>query len=256
MAPFGIKRKEVDAMNALVLDMLGDKPVPQRQLAEKVRPRLSKGLRRFMELFFSVVRPAVVEGLICHGPDLGREATVVRVDRWLPRQKAMEEWQAKEILLRRYLRAYGPASLQDFCKWSGISVKEGKIVWESCAGEMVEVAVEGLRKMILREDLAELESSELEGPLVRLLPGFDPYLLAHAEKSHLVSAQHYKRVYRNQGWISPTVLVNGRVAGIWSSRPQGRKCAVEVELFEKIPRRVRDAMNEEAESFSRFAQGV
>src|SRR5947209_4974751 len=98
MAPFGIKRKEVDAMNALVLDLLGDKPVPQKELAEKVRPNLSKGLRKFMELFWSVVRPAVIEGLICYGPDLGRGATVVRVDRWLPRQKAVEERQAKEIL--------------------------------------------------------------------------------------------------------------------------------------------------------------
>jgi hypothetical protein len=51
---------------------------------------------------------------------------------------------------------------------------------------------------------------------VRLLPAFDAFLLAHATKDHIVDPRFYKRVYRNQGWISPVVLVGGRIAAVWS----------------------------------------
>ena len=252
MTPFGITRKDVDAMNAVLLDLLDDKPVPQRELAEKVRPKLSKGLQRFMELFWSVVRPAVVEGLICYGPEQGREITVVRVDRWLAKQKPSDEHKAKQILLRRYLAAYGPASVQDFCKWSGILAKEAGAVWQSMAPEMVDVSVEGAKKMILRDDLKELKESELGEDVVRLLPGFDPYLLAHVDKSHLVDERHYKKVYRNQGWVSPVVLLNGRVIGTWTYGRQPKKPGVQVELFGKVSKRVRELMQEETEKLESF----
>ena len=64
----------------------------------------------------------MVEGLICYGPDLGHGVTLVRVDQWLQGQVIISEQVAQQILLSRYLRAYGPAILQDFSKWSSISM--------------------------------------------------------------------------------------------------------------------------------------
>ncbi len=44
---------------------------------------------------------------------------------------------------------------------------------------------------------------------------FDPFLLAHATKGHLVERKYYKRVYRPQGWISPVVMRGGTIVGVW-----------------------------------------
>ena len=57
----------------------------------------------------------------------------------------------------------------------------------------------------------------LETNSVHLLPYFDVYLLAHGFKEHFLKPQFYKRVYRNQGSISPVVLINGEIAGVWST---------------------------------------
>ena len=50
---------------------------------------------------------------------------------------------------------------------------------------------------------------------------FDTFLLAHATKHHLVEPRFYKRVYRNQGWLSPVVIVAGRIVAVWFLRAAG-----------------------------------
>lgn len=250
MARIDVGEKEIEAMTAALMKVLGDQPVPQRELAEQVRPRISRKLQASMKLFWNnwpIFRPAIIEGLVCYGPQQGNEATLVRVDCWLPKSKRVEEDEAKRVLLRNYLGAYGPATLRDFSKWSGIPVKQATPVWESLKGEMIEVLVEDIRSSILRAHAAELEASMLGGRVVRLLPSFDPYLLAHVNTDHLVQPRHYKRVYRNQGWISPVILVNGCVAGIWSREGQGSRSSIIWELFEKLPKAVVAGIEMESE---------
>lgn len=191
-------------------------------------------------------RPALVEGLICYGPERDKKATFVRVDQWLPEQRVVDEQEAKQILLRGYLRAYGPATLQDFSKWTGISMKEARPVWESLGDELVEVSVEDRRGFILRGDYDQVTNSSLDDQILRLLPRFDPYLLGHAEKDHLVDSTYYKRVYRNQGWISPVVLLNGRVIGVWSYTRRGKRWSLEIEPFEKLSKIICTEIEEEA----------
>jgi len=255
MARIDVGQREVDAMTGALMKILGDDPVPQRELAEQVKPRISRKLQLSMKLFWNnwpIFRPAIIEGLICYGPDRGREATFVRAKGWLPKARIPEENEAKEFLLRHYLRAYGPATVRDFSKWSGIPMQEAKLIWDSIQEEVAEVSVEGTKAFVLREDLRELEASALSETVVRLLPSFDPYMLAHEDKSHLVQSQHYKRVYRGQGWLSPVILLDGRVVGLWSREKKGKKCVVKTELFEKLPKKVLAAIDAELERVARF----
>ena len=248
--------KDADALNHLVVEALRNGPMSKRGLAEAVRPRLNKKVQAWMDRVSSFCSPALTEGLICYGPEQdkgkGNEAVFVRVDQWLTKQKKVDESTSQQILLRSYLRSYGPATVQDFSFWSGISMKDSKEVWNSLAQELAEVSIEGQQRSILHLDLNELAESSLDEEVVRLLPAFDSYVLAHARKGHLVSDQHYKRVYRNQGWISPVVLIHGKIAGIWSCARKGKVLALEAEFFEKPPRRLQTKIHDEAESLGGF----
>ena len=68
---------------------------------------------------------------------------------------------------------------------------------------------------------------------------FDVYLLAHSFKDHLLDARFYKRVYRNQGWISPVLLIDGKIAGVWAYDLSRQTINIEIELFARISRSVR-----------------
>jgi hypothetical protein len=205
-----------------------------------------------MELSWSVFRPAVVEGLMCYGPDCGTQVTFVRVDQWLPKLKAISESKAQQLLLRRYLAAYGPATLQDFSKWSGIPSKDTRPIWDSLKDDLTEVRVGEKKAWTLRENLKQLSTSSLDDETVRLLPSFDPYMLAHSDKTHFLDPHHYKRVYRGAGWLSPVVLVNGRVAGTWSTQRRGSRLFLEVEPFEKLSKSIRTKVEEEAATLGIF----
>lgn len=106
--------------------------------------------------------------------------------------------------------------------------------------------------LVLREDVQAIQSGVVEPQSVHLLPYFDVYLLAHRLKEHFLKAQFYKRVFRDQAWISPVVLINGQIAGVWSYKLSRREIVVEVELFSKIPRNARTQIANRAEELAKL----
>jgi Winged helix DNA-binding domain len=252
MARFKITPAQRDGLIRAILEALAAAPLTQSALRAKIRPLMPKNVRAWMDRVWGIVRPAVVEGLVCYGPDSGNEITLVRTDRWLPKQKAVTPESAQQFLLRGYLRAYGPATPRDFAHWSGISMKEVAPLWKSVADEFSEVELDDRKACILKRDAEALGESRLGKPMLRLLPSFDPFLLAHAEKSHLVHDRHYKLIYRNQGWISPVILLDGRVIGTWSHKRSNKRLSIELEPFDKIPKLLSAQIEAEFERLSQF----
>jgi hypothetical protein len=252
MAKFKIDREEADALTALIMDSLSPGPLSRAAIASAVRPKVSKRVRAWMGKVWSIVRIPIAEGLICYSPGESNEATFIRVDQWLGKLSPVSEEQARMELLRCYLRAYGPATLTDFSHWSGMPAGEVRPLRGLLGDELTEIAVDQRKGLLLREDFAVLSQPRSGRNCVRLLPHFDPYLLAHRDKDHLIEARHYKRVYRNQGWISPVVLVDGAVAGVWSHQLQSKKLQITIEPFSKPSPALRAAIAREAEALAGF----
>jgi hypothetical protein len=251
----GVTPAAAERVMLAAVEALRESPLTRGELTERV---LASGVVRgkakkwFEQSWWGVARQAIVEGLVCYGPDRGAETTYVRLDKWLPRLRAVPEREAKRIVLRRYLRAYGPATPQDFARWSGNSMPEVRDTWAECADELADVVCEGREAAVLREDLDALREARLKSPVVRLLPNFDVYLLGHDGKDHLVAPKFYARVYRKAGWVSAAVLADGRVVGTWSPSGVQDRLRVNIELFERISRRVRAGIEEEAAALAGF----
>jgi uncharacterized protein YcaQ len=247
MARCKITREEADALSALILEELKTGPAPRAAITAAVRPKVSKRLRVWMDKVWSIVRLPVIEGLVCYGPGEGNQATFIRTEHWLPARSRVDgakvdAVQAQKELFRKYLRAYGPATLQDFAHWSLISMAEVRALRPLLDSEIAEH--NGL--LLLREDLKILQATSPEMNSVHLLPYFDVYLLAHRFKEHFLKPQFYKRVYRNQGWISPVVLINGEIAGVWSYKLLRKALEIEIELFARVDSRTRSQIKDRA----------
>jgi hypothetical protein len=59
--------------------------------------------------------------------------------------------------------------------------------------------------------------------------------MGHAGRSHLVDATHVSKVSRTAGWISPVVLVGGRVVATWSYASVKHTLRIAVEPFRRLP---------------------
>lgn len=248
-----------------------DQPLTRMEIAEHVSRTLGMqmqsthgggwGSRRKVaavpvgELTYPVVdllHLAAVRGVVCYGPNRDSEPTFVRADAWIPHWQDLPVEQAEGYLLRMYLRAYGPATAADFASWTGMSLTDAREIWTREQANFAPVNVEGWDAAVLREDLNALAQTEFERPLVRLLPYFDSFLLGHKERKHLLAVTHRSKVYRAQGWISPVVLVNGRVAAVWEHAREGNRLRVKVAKFGSMPRGVSAGICKEAQDLGRF----
>ncbi len=259
----GLREEETTAM---ILDALKNGPLTRVQLVGYLAKRLGTKTKDWIDggwgrtttgsnTSWQLVRPAVMRGLVCFGPSNGQEITFTRVDRWLrgPRSLPTEE-AAEDALVRGHLRAFGPADAKDLWSWSGVYVRRIRVILDRLRNELVEVDTGRRPGFLLRKDLPELEKAASEPGIVRLLPSFDPYLLGHRDRDHLVDRTHYKEVYKDQGWLAPVVLVDGRVAGTWSYERQPRKLRVDVNMFTAFSKETRTKAKEEAHDLSRFLE--
>src|SRR2546426_1748097 len=257
----GLKEEETTSM---ILDALKNGPLTRVQLVAYLAKRLGTKTKDWFDggwgrettgsnTSWQLVRPAVMRGLVCFGPSNGQEITFTRVDRWLrgPRLMPAEE-EAEHALVRRHLRAFGPADAKDLWSWSGVYVRRIRVILDRLRDELVEVDTGRRHGFLLRKDLPDLEKAASEPGTVRLLPSFDPFLLGHRDRDHLVDRAHYKQVYKDQGWLAPVVLVDGRVAGTWSYQRHPRKLAVEVKMFAAFKKEMRAKAKEEAYDLARF----
>ena len=192
--------------------------------------------------------------VIVSGPGDGNEATYVRADKWVPQWKDMPVEKAERELLVRYLRAFEPSTLQDFALWAGMYVRDAKPIWQAEEENLVEVDVEGWKASVLKSDLSSLEQAELEDPVVRLLPYFDSFLLGHKSHKNIVDQNSHKKVYRDQGWVSPVVLVDGRAQGVWNYQQNKNNLTVQVTPFSKVSSTVATRIKEEASDLGRFLE--
>jgi len=190
--------------------------------------------------------------VIVSGPGDGNESTYVRADKWIPDWKDMPVEQAERELLIRYMKAFGPSTIQDFALWAGMYVRDAKGIWSQEAENMVQVDVEGWKASILESDLHGLEKSELDETTVRLLPFFDSFLLGHRSHRNIVNEKNHRKIYRAQGWVSPVLLVDGRAQGVWSHVQKKENLIVRVAPFSRLSTRVVLQVKEEAYDLGRF----
>jgi hypothetical protein len=256
MARCGIEREEADSLTSLIMDAFSHGPLGRAEIFAALRPKVSKRVRAWMDKVWSVVRIPIAEGLLCYGSGEGNEVKFIRTDQWLgtPGTKLISEAEAQSALLCKYLRAYGPATLNDFAHWSGIPITQVRPLRALPGDQLLAVDPEIDRCLLVREDLKLLNRKAANTASVRLLPHFDPYLLAHREKDHLLEKKHYKRVYRNQGWISPVVLINGEIAGVWGYQISSRQINIAIELFERTNKTVRAQIEAQANALGDLFQ--
>ena len=206
--------------------------------------------------FGDLLKPAAFRGDLCFGESEGRHVRFARPDQWLGPWEAVEVGEAARAVTRRYLAAYGPADRESLARWFGMPSPAGAGRWLKAVGdEVAPVAVEGSELVMLASDVEEAAAAEPSGA-VRLLPAFDHYTVAAPRGvDAVVPAEHRARVYRPQGWLSPVLLVDGRMAGVWSHERKGDRLVVTLEPFTRLPRAVKAAAEAEAHALATFLGG-
>jgi hypothetical protein len=188
-----------------------------------------------------VLLSATAVGLLCRAEDTGREATFVLLDDWLsPGAPGPRGDDALAELARRYFAAFSPATAADFTTWSGLPARRAV---ELIRDEVTPVEVHGR---------AGFRLGEAEGArCLRLLAGFDNYLVGYRHRDELLAPALRPQVYVG-GIITPALLIDGRITGRWRLTRRRDHADVHVTLFEPLVRAHRTQLEAEVVDISRF----
>jgi hypothetical protein len=201
----------------------------------------------------SLLKPAAFMGTLCFAPSVGQNVRFTRPDRWLGRLASEDGDEALDEITRRYLRAYAPATREDYARWwAGMTPAQAGKRIERLGDEVARVDVEGRRCYMLARDVPEATHAQAT-KTVRLLPAFDQYVVtAPRGVDYVLPAEFKDAVYRKAAWLSPVVAVDGRMRGIWRQSRKGGRLLVEVEPFKRVAGWVRTGATEEAERLAAF----
>ncbi|MBX5457663.1 MAG: AlkZ family DNA glycosylase [Thermogemmatispora sp.] len=162
-----------------------------------------------------------------------------------------EPWPPEEgmsLLVRRYLAAFGPASLKDLQTWSGLTGLASLV--RSLRADLCLYRDEQGQELF---DLPNqpLPPEDLPAPL-RFLPEFDNLLLAHADRERILPAAYRRAVLLPPGRVLPTILVDGFVAGTWTVQRQRDRHKLLITPFVSLAAGQRDELVAEGERLLAF----
>jgi hypothetical protein len=193
-----------------------------------------------------------VRGDIVRGPNDG--AWTISRPRWVP----MADWlgaavnaEAPEVarteLVRRWLRAFGPATVTDIKWWFGNTLTWARHALRDI--EAVEVDLDGVPGFALPDDL---EVEPHARPWAALLPGLDVTTMGWYDRDWYVGS-HRKQVFDTNGNGGPTAWWNGQIVGAWGQDADGR---VELRLLENVGRDGKRALQRRADELTEWVGGV
>jgi hypothetical protein len=257
----GITLDELDQLTQAIGAALDGRVMTRDELAQEVGRQIGSvelGAKLAHGTWGTVLKPAAFAGSLCFGPSVGQRVRYTRPATWVAALPApMNAEPATAALTRRFLSAYGPATYHDFARWWGHCGVATARQWIAALGDGVtQVELAGERAWMLAADAREARDLPSQRS-VRLLPAFDQYVIGASRHADLLLPGKLRsRVYRPQGWVSPVLLVNGLMQGVWRHEIQGSRIEIVIEPFVKTPTWVRRAAAEEAERLATFLGGT
>ena len=188
---------------------------------------------------------AELDGVVCSGPMLGKQFTYALLEERVPETKSLTRDEALAKLTRRYFTSHGPATLQDFVWWSGLTAADAK--------HGIALVHSDLKEALLEEKSywsAPTKRTRATPQSAHLLPAFDEYSVAYKDRQRLFEFDHPKSLTTPMGLLGPTVLVDGKVVGAWNRTSD--KGTITLNLARSLKKPERLAVAQAAERYAEF----
>lgn len=254
---FGVTPKELDRVLKAVGDVLTDDPVTREVLVSRIEKKLRS--KHFGDVlrsgWGSLLKPASLQGRLCYGPSQGRNVTFVSPEEWLGRKlEPPEPDEALREVARRFALLNGPVTREELSRWwYGMTPAKAGRLLASLDG-LVPVDVEGQTRFIAARDLDAAMQADAK-KTVNLLPAFDQYVVMSPRDPAVLDPKMKERVFRKAAWLSPVLLVAGRIEGVWWWERKGKRLVLRFEPFTKQPAWVKKAAEAEAGRLAEFLDG-
>jgi hypothetical protein len=215
----------------------------------ELRPLLERAgvaIRSGQRLAHIMLR-AELDAVVCSGPRRGKQFTYALLEERVAPAASPGRDEALGDLTRRYFATRGPATLRDFCWWSGLTMSDAK--------RGVQIVGSFLQRARVRDDDCWFMEAGIGNarPSAHLLPNYDEYFIGYKDRSAI--AQRIgtaAAVTGGNALIAHVVFVNGQLVGGWKRVHRTRNVVVEMTLGARLTGAERDRVAAAARRLSAF----
>ncbi|HEX8149399.1 MAG TPA: winged helix DNA-binding domain-containing protein [Pyrinomonadaceae bacterium] len=217
------------------------------------RPELAAALERGGvategQRLIHLLNRSALEGLTCYAARRGRQFTFALLDEWAPSSKRLSREEALAELAGRYFRSHGPATLQDFVWWSGLTAADARAGLGAAGGRLRQEVFDGQTYWLSSTTPAAGGGRHA----AHLLPAFDEYAVAYKDREAILHPSHARRPDAATAVLGPTVILDGRAVGTWKRTLKRDTVSIETSLWTTLRKSERDALGAAAQRYGEF----
>lgn len=204
-----------------------------------------------------IMMKAELDGIICSGARIGKQFSYALLKERAPGALVLRYEEALTELTIRYFKSRGPAAIQDFVWWSGLSNKEAKAGIAMLDKEFTRETIDG-KEYIFSTSIAETFASGLTFKKNKLqttflMPDYDEYGISYKDRSAIFTAKNVlSEPEGGNNTYSHALVIDGRVAGTWKRYLKNNTVAVETTFFTALNKRQQEAVKKAVKTYRTF----
>lgn len=164
------------------------------------------------------------------------------------------EEEALKILVKKYLKSYGPLTEKDIVWWTGINKSKIRNALDQFRDEIATIKVSPLNHefLILQTNIEKFNNIILTQDItINFLPHLDPYLMGYKDRERYIEINTYEYVFDRSGNVTSTILLDGRIIGVWDVTEKPSPM-INLLFFSKIDENILDKAYKEAYRIGEF----
>lgn len=142
----------------------------------------------------------------------------------------------------------GPASGQDFAKWSGLTITDARRGLEAVASQLQQEVVNGQAYWFPAAAPAAKDSF----PTACLLSIYDEYISGYKDHSAMSEPEVSARLRAMGNALNSIIVVDGQVVGVWKRKLRKDAVLIETHLYKHLTRTEHSAVTEAARRYGVF----
>ena len=195
-----------------------------------------------------IMMNAELEGLICSGPRQGKQFTYALLDEKTPEAKPFDKPQALHDLAARYFLTRGPATINDFTWWSGLTVKEAKEGIASLGSKYLHETVQGKEYIFYNKPVQVVKKSNS----TFLMPDYDEYGISYKDRSIYMNPKMNKESREVHPHFSHAIVVDGYFGGNWKKSMKGNKHVIDINPLASLSKQQLSAIDRSVKRYVKF----
>jgi hypothetical protein len=174
-----------------------------------------------------IMMQAELEGVVCSGARRGNQFTYSLLDERAHAAKTRNRDEALVELAGRYFRSRGPATVQDFAKWSGLTLADARAGLEAVQSQLQQTVV---GKQTYWSTPSQHSSID-QHSTAYLLSIYDEYISGYKDRSNIISNENSAKLQAMGNALTHVIVVDGQIVGTWKRTISKDAVAIETSAF-------------------------